>query len=62
MNMDQLLADILKLPANWHGAGSFKPGVLKAIARYGQEMKPAVTMETAAGESLTWRASRDAET
>ncbi len=47
----QLLADIAKLPADWHGAGSLRSDVLSAIARHAACREIRHSAETGTGRS-----------
>jgi hypothetical protein len=51
MNVERVVEQIVALPPDWHGAGSLKSGVLKAIARYGQGLDLRCTAETGSGKS-----------
>ena len=51
MHVEQVLNDIIALPPDWHGAGSLKSGVLKAIARHAAGMNVTATAETGSGKS-----------
>jgi hypothetical protein len=51
MNLEDVLKQITALPSNWHGAGSLKSSVLKAIARHARELDLRCTAETGSGKS-----------
>ncbi|MDD2239697.1 MAG: class I SAM-dependent methyltransferase [Kiritimatiellae bacterium] len=51
MNVERVVEQIVALPPDWHGAGSLKPGVLKAMARHGQGVDLRCTAETGSGKS-----------
>lgn len=51
MNVERVVEQIVALPPDWHGAGSLKSGVLKAIARHGQGLDLRCTAETGSGKS-----------
>lgn len=51
MNIDQVMSDIIALPPDWHGAGSLKSGVLRAIARHTAGFSQPFTAETGSGKS-----------
>jgi len=51
MKIEQVLSDIVALPSDWHGAGSLKSGVLKAIVRHAQGLDLRCTAETGSGKS-----------
>ena len=46
-----LVEQVDTLPADWHGAGSLEPGVLRAIARLAAQRKIEHSAETGAGRS-----------
>ena len=51
MNVENVLGQIVALPPDWHGAGSLKSGVLRAIARHAQGLDLRCTAETGSGKS-----------
>lgn len=51
MSVEHVLEQIVALPPDWHGAGSLKPGVLRAMARHGQGVDLRCTAETGSGKS-----------
>lgn len=51
MELDRVIEEILALPPDWHGAGSLKGRVLKAIAKHAQAVEVQYTAETGSGKS-----------
>ncbi len=50
-SIQHLLSEISRLPLDWHGAGSLRPRVLEAIARYAAEREIRCSVETGTGRS-----------
>ena len=51
MTLDEVVAEVSRLPAKWHGAGSLAPAVLDAIARHGSARPIQHSVETGTGKS-----------
>jgi hypothetical protein len=51
MSVKSVLGQIVALPSDWHGAGSLKSGVLKAMDRQAGGMDLRCTAETGSGKS-----------
>lgn len=51
MKIDKVVEHVLHLPADWHGAGSLKPNVLRAIVRQAQSIDIKHSVETGSGKS-----------
>jgi hypothetical protein len=49
--LQSVLEAVNKLPASWHGAGSFRPEVLAKIADYAQRLDIRHSVETGTGKS-----------
>jgi hypothetical protein len=49
--MQSVLEAVTDLPARWHGAGSFKPEVLKKFVDYAKELDVQHSLETGTGKS-----------
>ena len=51
LSLDQLVAEISRLPADWHLAGTMSESVLRAIARYSNKGGFAWSVETGSGKT-----------
>ncbi|MDR0994246.1 MAG: class I SAM-dependent methyltransferase [Verrucomicrobiota bacterium] len=51
MNAENVMKEIVALPSDWHGAGSLKAGVLKAIASHAEGLDLQLSAETGSGKS-----------